>query len=171
VAGEGPESRIREARPADAVAIAEIYAVGIEERQATFETQPTSPRDFARQIQTCELFLVAERDGEVVAWAAILPYSDPHDHYAGVGEATLYVAPNARRGSVGATLLDALAEGAEERGYWKLVGKIFTTNEPSIALVRRCGFREVGVHHRHGRLDGEWKDVLVVERLLGDARG
>ena len=63
----------------------------------------------------------------------------------------------------------ALAEEAERRGYHKLVGKIFTSNEPSIALVRSCGWREVGVHRRHGRLDGEWKDVLVVERLLGEA--
>jgi L-amino acid N-acyltransferase YncA len=66
-------------------------------------------------------------------------------------------------------LLNALAEAAEERGAYKLVGKIFTTNEASIALVRQCGFREVGMHIRHGRLDGDWRDVLVVERLLGDA--
>ena len=66
-------------------------------------------------------------------------------------------------------MLDALADAAEQRGAYKLVGKIFTSNQPSIELVRRCGFRGVGVHRRHGRLDGEWKDVLVVERLLGDA--
>jgi L-amino acid N-acyltransferase YncA len=65
--------------------------------------------------------------------------------------------------------MEAVAEAATERGYYKLVGKIFTSNAPSIALVEACGWREVGVHHRHGRLDGEWKDVLVVERLLGDA--
>jgi RimJ/RimL family protein N-acetyltransferase len=46
------------------------------------------------------------------------------------------------------------------------VGKIFTSNVPSIELIKRCGYREVGVHLRHGRLDGEWKDVLVVEQLL-----
>ena len=61
----------------------------------------------------------------------------------------------------------ALADRAAAAGYHKLVGKIFTSNEPSIALVKSCGWREVGVHRRHGRLDGEWKDVLVVERLLG----
>ena len=54
-------------------------------------------------------------------------------------------------------------------GFTKLTGKIFADNQASVALVRRCGFREVGVHHRHGRLDGRWKDVLVVERLLGEA--
>jgi L-amino acid N-acyltransferase YncA len=67
----------------------------------------------------------------------------------------------------GGALLGGLADGAARRGYHKLIGKIFTSNEPSIALVRSCGWRQVGVHHRHGRLDGDWKDVLVVERLLG----
>jgi L-amino acid N-acyltransferase YncA len=59
-----------------------------------------------------------------------------------------------------------VAAAAEARGYYKLVGKIFTSNAPSIALVKSCGWREIGVHRRHGRLEGEWKDVLVVERSL-----
>lgn len=146
-----------------------IYASGIEERQATFETRPLPPEDFARRIQDGQLLLVAEREGEVVGWAGVGPYDDPHDYYAGVGEATLYVAPAARRVGAGRRLLNALAAAAERRGHWKLIGKIFTTNEASIALVRECAFREVGVHRRHGRLDGEWKDVLVVERLLDEA--
>ena len=113
--------------------------------------------------------MVAERGGRVVGWASVAPYDEAHEYYAGVGEATLYVDPKARRGGTGRALLIALAEEAERRGYHKLVGKIFTSNEPSIALVKSCGWREVGVHRRHGRLDGEWKDVLVVERLLGAA--
>lgn len=162
---------MRPARPGDAEAIARIYARGIEERVATFETHPLPPEEFARRVEAGELLLVAERDRKVLAWASVGPYSDPHDYYAGVGEATLYVAPPARRSGIASALLNALAGEAERRGYWKLIGKIFTTNEPSIELVRRCGFREVGVHHRHGRLDGEWKDVMVVERLLGEAAG
>ena len=113
--------------------------------------------------------MVAERGGRVVGWASVAPYDEAHEYYAGVGEATLYVDPKARRGGTGRALLIALAEEAERRGHHKLVGKIFTSNEPSIALVKSCGWREVGVHRRHGRLDGEWKDVLVVERLLGAA--
>ena len=113
--------------------------------------------------------MVAEGGGRVVGWASVAPYDEAHEYYAGVGEATLYVDPSARRGGTGRALLTALADEAERRGYHKLVGKIFTSNEPSIALVKSCGWREVGVHRRHGRLDGEWKDVLVVERLLGEA--
>jgi L-amino acid N-acyltransferase YncA len=84
-----------------------------------------------------------------------------------VREATLYVERAARRTGVGRRLLDALAEAAADAGAHKLVGKIFTSNGPSIAMVGILGWREVGVHERHGALDGEWKDVLVVEKLLG----
>jgi phosphinothricin acetyltransferase len=117
------------------------------------------------------VIVVAERDGEVVGWAKAGPYDPLHDYYAGVGEATLYVARDARRSGLGEALLNELAVEAEHEGLHKLIGKIFTTNEPSIALVRRCGFREVGTHRQHGRIDGEWRDVLVVERLLGDGAG
>ena len=113
--------------------------------------------------------MVAKAGGRVVGWASVAPYDEAHEYYAGVGEATLYVDPKARRAGSGRALLTALADEAERRGYHKLVGKIFSSNEPSIALVKSCGWREVGVQRRHGRLDGEWKDVLVVERLLGAA--
>jgi L-amino acid N-acyltransferase YncA len=70
---------------------------------------------------------------------------------------------------VGWVKVGPYADAAELAGYHKLVGKVFTANRASIELLWRCGWREVGVHRRHGRLDGEWRDVLVVERLLGDA--
>jgi L-amino acid N-acyltransferase YncA len=159
---------IRPARPDDAERLAEIFNQGIEDRVATFETTPSSATDLEALIAAPPPLIVAELDGTVVAWAKIAPYADRHDYYAGIGEATLYVAREARRHGIGKALLEGLAAEATAAGYHKLVGKIFTTNEASIALVRECGWREVGVHRRHGQLDGEWKDVLVVERLLGD---
>jgi phosphinothricin acetyltransferase len=86
--------------------------------------------------------------------------------YRGVGEYMIYVARRARRQGMGRELLEATCEQAREQGHWKLVGKLFADNESSIALARACGFRDVGVHQRHGQLDGQWRDVLVVERLL-----
>ncbi len=65
--------------------------------------------------------------------------------------------------------LDVWLGEAEQRGYWKLIGLLFSSNTGSLKLIHRCGFREVGTHRRHGRLDGEWRDVLVVERLLEEA--
>jgi L-amino acid N-acyltransferase YncA len=161
--------RIRDAHPADAEAIARIWRQGIEDRVATFETRAPNTAQVAEAIAGPRPFLVAELDGEPVGFAKVGPYDDPSGYYGGVGEATLYVERGARRGGVGQALLEALAEAAEDAGLFKLVGKIFTSNARSIGLVRACGWREVGVHLRHGRLDGQWKDVLVVEKLLGEA--
>lgn len=161
---------VRAARPDDAEAIARIHNEGIAERVATFQTAIQQGPEIAEAIEGGRLVLVAVRAGEVVGWASVAPYDDAHDYYSRVGEATLYVRHDARRGGTGRALLVELAEEAERRGYYKLIGKIFTTNGPSIALVRANGWREVGLHERHGRLDGEWKDVLVVELLLGEAR-
>jgi phosphinothricin acetyltransferase len=163
------EVAIRGAEPRDAEAIAAIYNRGITERQATFQTKEHTAEDFLERIERQQPFLVADHNGEVVAWAAVLPYCDQAPYYAGVGEATMYVAPPARRMGVGSRLLTQLASEAERLGFYKLTGKIFTSNRPSIEMITGLGYREVGVHHRHGQLDGEWKDVLVVELLLGDA--
>lgn len=161
---------VRAARAGDAESIAWIHNEGIAERVATFQTRTRRAAEIATGLER-ELILVAEREGRVVGWASITPYDDAHDYYSGVAEATLYVERRARRGGAGRALLEALAEEAERRGYYKLVGKIFSSNEPSIALVRSSGWREVGLHRRHRRLDGEWQDVVVVELLLGEARG
>jgi L-amino acid N-acyltransferase YncA len=161
--------RIRSAVAADAEAIAAIYNQGIAERSATFETEPRTAADMAAAVgDGRHPFLVAERDGAVVGWAAVAPYST-RACYAGVGEATIYVAREARASGVGRRLAEALAAEAERRGFHKLLGKLLTSNEASARLVRASGFREVGVHVRHARLAGEWRDVLLVERLLDDA--
>jgi L-amino acid N-acyltransferase YncA len=93
-------------------------------------------------------------------------YDDPAAHYAGVAECAPYVRRDARGRGVGRALLEAIAAEASRGGRHKLTAKIFTSNETSIELFRRGGWREVGVHHRHGRLDDEWKDVVVMELLL-----
>jgi phosphinothricin acetyltransferase len=161
---------VRFARPTDAGAMASIYNAGVEERRATLETRALTAADFAARIERSRRSptIVAEQDGAVVGWAAVGEYN-PRECYRGVGEATLYVEPAARGRGIGRQLLEALAAEAECAGYWKLIGRLFPENEASRALLRSCGFREVGVHRRHGRLDGEWRDVLIVERLLGTA--
>ncbi|MGA9635015.1 MAG: N-acetyltransferase family protein [Solirubrobacterales bacterium] len=172
-----PPLSIRRAAPGDAERIAEIFNQDVEDRVATFETRPAGAGDAARWIES-DLVVIAEAPspaatnpaaGSVVGWAKASPYADRHDYYDGVRETTLYVERGARRTGVGRRLLDALAEVAAEEGVHKLIGKIFTSNEPSISMVGALGWREVGVHERHGMLDGEWKDVLVVEKLLQPA--
>jgi L-amino acid N-acyltransferase YncA len=161
--------RVRAAQALDADAIAFIYNEGIAERAATFETEPRHAADFHERVAD-ERFplLVAELGEQLVGWAGLGPYSE-RAAYAGIGEASIYVARSSRGRGVGTELCRQLVEDAAGRGLWKLVGKVFPENAACVRMVGRCGFREVGVHYCHGRLDGRWRDVLLVERLLGDA--
>jgi phosphinothricin acetyltransferase len=158
---------IRAAHPADAQTVADIYNEGIATRLATFETDPRTATDVEAWLAAGERLpvLVAEEDETVLGWARVLAYSD-RPVYSGVGEVSVYVTEAARGRGIGRGLLEALQERAAELGYWKLVGKLFTANAASARMVRRCGWREVGMHHKHSRLDGEWRDVLLVERVL-----
>jgi phosphinothricin acetyltransferase len=151
----------------DAGAVAAIHNEGIRGRGATFQTWEQTPDAVAAWVEQLDRFpvVVAEADGAVVGWARAGRYSDfaPYD---GVGELAIYVTAAARQRGVGRTLVDQLCQVARAQGYWKITAKVFTKNETSTALLRRCGFRDVGVHLRHGPLDGEWLDVLVLERSL-----
>jgi len=162
-----PPVTVRPAAPGDAATVARIYNEGIEDRVATFETRPRSPDEMEERIAS-EPMIVAVRGGAVVGFASWLPYNE-REAYAGIGEYTVYVARSARGGRVGSALIERLIADAEAAGLWKLMSRIFTDNAASIALAHRHGFRDVGLHLRHSRLDGEWRDVLVVERLLGEA--
>ena len=158
---------VRDASLEHATAICEIYNAAIAERASTFETAPRSPDDFGPRFDDSRHPLLVCGAGESIAgWAGLAPYST-RECYAGIGEASVYVAPQARGRGLGTLLAEALAAAAEERGFHKMIGKLFTDNVASIRLTERCGFDSVGLHRRHGRLDGAWRDVLVVERLLG----
>jgi L-amino acid N-acyltransferase YncA len=159
---------LRPARPGDAERIAAIYNQGIEDRVATFETRPRTADEAAEWLDGRLPVVVAERDGVVVGFARVSPYSD-RCVYDGVGVHGVYVDRAARSAGIGRALLEEVAAASEQTGLYKLTARIFTDNEPSLAVHRAAGFREVGVQRRHGRLDGEWKDVVLVERLLGEA--
>jgi L-amino acid N-acyltransferase YncA len=161
---------IRPARADDLPAVAAIYNAGIAERVATFETRLREPGEVASWLHDDgHPFLVAERDdGRIAGWARATTYSS-RGVYAGVAEHAVYVDPDARGAQLGRTLLEALATSAEHAGLHKLTGRIFADNAASIAAHRAAGFDVVGVQRRHARLDGEWKDCVLVERLLGPA--
>ena len=162
--------RTRPARPGDAETIARIHNEGIEDRVGTFETRPRSGGGVLPWFDAGFPLVVGEDDdGEVVAWASAHPYRPGRPWYEGIAEFSIYVARSARGRGAGKVTLAALIEAAEARGYWKLVSRIFPENEASLALCRSLGFREVGTYRRHGKLDGEWRDCVIVELLLGEA--
>jgi phosphinothricin acetyltransferase len=165
------ELTFRLAMPADAAAIAAIYNQGIGERIATFETAPRTPEQIAAQLTekgNRYPTIVVEGEGRIVAFASAGPYRS-RPCYSGVAEYSVYVDPAARGRGAGRAALAALIETYGALGFWKLVSRIFPENTASLALHERCGFRAVGVYRRHARLDGQWRDCVIVERLLGEA--
>jgi phosphinothricin acetyltransferase len=151
----------------DAGAIACIYNEGIADRVATFETRERTAEEVAGWLEGEHPVVVVEspETGSVVGFAATFPYR-ARDCYRGIAEFSVYVARCARGGGAGKAALTALISAAEASGFWKLVSRVFPENAASRALLASLGFREVGVYRKHAKLDGVWRDALIVERLL-----
>ncbi|MCU0493460.1 MAG: arsinothricin resistance N-acetyltransferase ArsN1 [Chloroflexaceae bacterium] len=156
----------RPAALADAAAIAEIYNEGIADRIATFETQSRTATDVERWFDGVHPIIVVEHEAVIVAFASTSSYR-PRACYAGIAEFSVYVARAARGIGAGRMAMAALIAAAEEAGFWKLVSRVFVENNASRNLLRAVGFREVGIYEKHAQLDGQWRDVVIVERLIG----
>jgi phosphinothricin acetyltransferase len=157
--------RARAAQAADAPALARIYNQGIEDRVATFETRLRSAEDVLGWFDGTHPVVVVEEEAHIIAFAATFTYR-PRACYVGVAEVSVYVARETRGRGAGRLALNALTDAAQAAGFWKLVSRVFPDNAASRALMRSTGFREVGIYEKHGRLEGAWRDVIIVERLL-----
>ena len=153
---------IRDLRPTDWPEVAAIFAAGIATGNATFETEVPAWEDWDASHLGAHR-LVAEHGGRVVGWIALTAYSDRRC-YEGVADLSVYVAGDARGRGVGRTLLERLIEQSRRDGIWTLQAGVFPENEASLALHERCGFRLVGRRERIGKLRGQWRDVLLLER-------
>jgi L-amino acid N-acyltransferase YncA len=150
---------VRDLRPEDWPEVAEIYREGIRDG-GTFATEATSWEawDAAHTLR-----LVAADGNEIVGWAAVSPTSRRHV-YRGVVRSAVYVAAKARARRVGRALMDELVARADREGIWTIEAWMFPENGASVALHLACGFRVVGTRERIGQREGEWRDVLVMER-------
>ena len=157
---------IRPAKLEDAEAIVKIYNQGIRARVATFQTQERKVDDINTWFDDPKHpLLVALLENAVIGWIHASSYrSTPW--YAGIAEYSVYVASNAHGQGVGMALMLEFFKACETIGIWKLVSRIFPENTASLVLCAKTGFREVGIYQKHARLDGVWRDVVIVEKLL-----
>ncbi len=155
----------RLARPADAAAIAEIYNQGISDRIATFETRPRSTAEVQTWFDGPYPIGVVEEAGQVIAFASTSLYR-ARECYSGIAEFSVYVSRQHRGRGAGRLALQFLIQTARQEGFWKLVSRVFVDNTASRALLRSLDFREVGIYRQHAKLDGKWRDVVIVEYLI-----
>lgn len=143
-------------------AVKAIYLEGIATGEATFETEAPSWESWDRAHLPFAR-LVAREKASVIGWAALSPVSN-RNVYAGVAEVSVYVAAPSRGQGLGRALLQSLIAESERNGIWTLQAVVFPQNEATIALHKRCGFREVGRRERISKLNGVWRDTVLLER-------
>lgn len=157
---------IRKAIAKDLAAIAEIYNQGIRARSSTFETLERNPEDISVWLKRPNHpVLVAEKDKQILGWVAASEYRS-RTCYAGIAEFSVYIDKQAQRQGIGNALMPAFFTACTEASFWKILSRIFPENKASLALCKKHGFREVGFYEKHAQLDGVWKDVVIVEKLL-----
>ncbi|HWB21311.1 MAG TPA: GNAT family N-acetyltransferase [Gaiellaceae bacterium] len=153
---------MRALEPADWPEVARIYADGIATGNATFETEVPSWESWDAGHLSGHRFVAVE-DSAIVGWIALTAYSD-RCCYGGVADLSVYVAPEARGRGIGRTLLESVIATSERGGIWTLQAGVMAENAASLALHQSSGFRIVGVRERLGMLNGEWRDVVLLER-------
>lgn len=154
---------IREMKASDWEAASRIYQEGIQTKIATFQQDTPDYGSWdAEHLQACRF--VADGGSGVVGWAALTPVST-RCVYQGVAEVSVYVANQAKGKGLGEALLKRLIDASEKSGIWTLQSSIISTNDASIRLHTKCGFRMIGYRERIAKdLDGEWQDVVLMER-------
>jgi L-amino acid N-acyltransferase YncA len=154
--------KIRPLQPVDYESVRKIYQAGIDTKLATFETQAPDWEGWQKKFMP-EFQFVAELDGKIAGWVALSKVSERYV-YRGVCEETIYISPDFQGRGVGKSLLQFIIAHSEEKGIWTLQAGIFAKNNASIHLHEKSGFRHLGIREKIGQLDGQWLDVVLMER-------
>jgi L-amino acid N-acyltransferase YncA len=153
---------VREMLPDDSQSVLEIYRMGLETGNATFETIVPSWKEWDSKHLSHSRF-VSEEDGIVTGWAALSPFSS-REVYKGVAELSIYVATGFRGKKTGSGLMEIIITSSERNGIWTLFSSVFPENEATIKLHQKFGFREIGRRERIAKLNGIWRDTILLER-------
>ncbi len=165
--------KIRAARVEDAKEIARIYNQGVQDRTATFDDAYVTPEErYLWLVARPERYpvLVAEVQHTLMGWASLSPYS-PRHCYDGIADLSIYIERSLRGHGVAQELMKGMQEAARDKGFFKLVGRVIADNQPARKLCQMMGWKEVGVHEKHGRQAGAWHDLVLVEFLIPENIG
>ena len=153
---------ITEMQYADWVWVREIFIQGIRTANATFRTEAPTWEEWDKDhIPNCRF--VAKQNDEVLGWVAFTSISSMRA-FSGVVEVSIYIASSAAGKGVGSKLLQTIIDASEQYDIWTIQSMIFPENVASINLHRKFGFEEVGIRKRMGKLNGHWRDVVLLER-------
>ena len=153
---------IREMQQADSFRVLEIYRMGLETRNATFETTVPSWKEWDSKHLSHSRLVFTENE-KVEGWAALTPFS-VREVYRGVAEVSIYVANGFRGKKIGSALMDQIIISSELNGIWTLVSSVFPENQATLRLHEKSGFRIIGRRERIAKLDGKWRDTILLER-------
>lgn len=146
----------------DSQNVLEIYRMGLETGNATFETIVPSWLEWDSKHLSHSRY-VSEDDGIITGWAALSPFS-AREVYKGVAELSIYVAAAFQGKKVGSGLMEIIITSSELNGIWTLFSSVFPENEATIKLHKKFGFREIGRRERIAKLNGVWRDTILLER-------
>jgi len=154
---------IDEMKKSDWTQVSNIYFEGIKTKIATFQTEVPSWDEWDNgHCNDCRL--VAKSEDAILGWAALSPTSS-RCVYKGVAEVSIYIGESYKGQGVGSELLKNLIKQSEEKGFWTLQSGIIKENIASRELHKKCGFREIGIREKLGKMDnGIWYDVVLMER-------
>jgi L-amino acid N-acyltransferase YncA len=153
---------VREMKQSDSQRVLEIYQLGLETRNATFETDVPDWNDWNSKHLKNSRF-VYENNNIVLGWVALSPVS-ARKVYEGVAEISIYVDTNFLGQGIGSALMEKVIISSESNGIWSLFSSVFPENGATLKLHDKFGFRMVGRREKIARLDGEWKDTILFER-------
>ncbi|CAN5838549.1 GNAT family N-acetyltransferase [soil metagenome] len=143
-------------------AVKRIYKEGIATGNATFQTAAPSWEEWTKDHLTTARFIAVDNH-EILGWAALTSVSG-RCVYAGVAEVSVYVTTAARGKGFGKNLLQALITAGEANNLWTLQAGIFPENIASIKLHEANGFRIIGTREKIGKMNGVWRDTVLLER-------
>ena len=154
--------KLRSLKPEDWISVADIYRQGIESGNATFQMEIPTWEDWnSAHLKSCRI--VACIDNEIIGWAALTPVS-VRSVYAGVAEVSVYVSNRFKGHKVGTRLFENLISESEKAGIWTLQASIFSENTASLKLHENYGFRKIGFREKIGKMNGVWRDTILLER-------